>query len=170
MFTFCNTYYISKSAYTTTMLLHHRTAVATFIQFISLSLLGIVNAVDSIITTCHVHGNDCVSNSIVSIIFFIMTALWFAAVWTLGYNAQERRNQRLAYLLIAIELLVVIIAAFNAKHHTNTINLLTSLVDITLAVWVMLLAFRLSRAKGGRIMASASGRARRRLRDNSTKV
>ncbi len=142
------------------MFLHYRTAVATFVQFVSMSLLGIANAADSSISTCASRGSDCVSNLMVSIIFYILTALWFGFIWSLGYAAQDRRSARLAYLLIGIELMVIMVASFNAKHHTNLINLFTSVVDIGLALWVILLAWRLSRAKGGRIVASE--RARRR--------
>lgn len=143
------------------MRLYYRTAIATFIQFVSLSLLGIANGLDSIVTTCSARGSDCVSNVIVSLLFFILTVFWFASIWVLGYSAQERRSRRLAYALIAVEAAVIIVASFNAKHHTNLLSLLTSIVDISLAVWVIVLAFRLSRSRGGRIMARDKAQRRR---------
>ena len=142
------------------MKLTYQTAVATLIQFITLSFLGIANALDSIITTCIHQKSECVSNLIVSIIFFILTAAWFGLVWLLGYAAQERRSKRLAQLLICAEGFIALIAFFNAHHHTDILGLLTSLVDLLLAGWIIVLAFRLMRSNGGRVVARS--RARRR--------
>jgi uncharacterized membrane protein len=142
--------------------LRYETAIATFIQFVFLSLLGIANALNSTVTTCHADGRDCISNLIVSIIFFILTAVWFACVWILGYAAQEKRSKRLAQLLIAIEAFIALIALFNARHHTDFLSLFTSLVDIGLAAWVIVLAFRLMRSSGGRIVAKQRPRRRRK--------
>ncbi|HVI60769.1 MAG TPA: hypothetical protein VM535_01290, partial [Candidatus Saccharimonadales bacterium] len=111
------------------------------------------------------HGTDCISNLIVSLIFFILTTAWFGFIWILGYSAQERRSRRLAQVLIAAESLIALIAFFNARHHTDWLSLSTSVIDLVLAVWVIALAFRLMRAGGGRVVArqrGASGRARRR--------
>jgi drug/metabolite transporter (DMT)-like permease len=143
--------------------LTYQTAVATLIQFITLSFLGIANGLNSIVTTCRHDGHDCTSNLIVSIIFFILTALWFGAVWILGTLAQERRSKRLALLLIGAELLIAMVAYFNARHHTDALGLATSLIDLALALWIITLALRLVRAKGERI-TSSSGQRRRRQR------
>lgn len=143
------------------MKLRYETAIATLVQFITLTLLGIPNALVSIISTCRSHGSDCVSNLLVSLIFFLLTAAWFGFVWVLGYAAQERRSKRLARLLIAAEGLIILVALFNAKHHTNWLGLVTSLVDVFLAVWIIILAYRLSKANGGRIV-SRTPRARQR--------
>ena len=75
----------------------YETAVITLVQFIVLSLLGIANGLNSIVTTCHQNDGDCVSNTIVSLIFFLLTAGWFAFIWVLGYTAQDRRSRRLAW-------------------------------------------------------------------------
>jgi len=138
----------------------YETAVATLIQFITLSLLGIANGLDSIITTCHSDGTDCVSNMLVSIIFFLLTTAWFGAVWVIGYMAQERRSRHIARLLIMAELLVALIAFFNAKHHTDILSLATSIIDLCLALWIVTLAWRLMRSGGGRVVHR--GRSRRR--------
>ncbi len=146
------------------MRLKYETGILTFIQFVTLSLLGIVNGLNSIITTC-VHqstSNDCVSNMLVSIIFFILTTIWFALIWVLGYQAQERRSRRLAQLLIAMEAFIALIAFFNAKHHSDLLSLFTSLLDLVLAVWIIVLAVRLMRAKGGRVVSRQRPRQRRR--------
>jgi hypothetical protein len=140
--------------------LTYQTAIATLVQFITLSFLGIANGLNSIVTTCRHDGNDCISNVIVSIIFFILTALWFGAIWILGTIAQERRSKRLAMLLIGAEGFVALIAYFNARHHTDILGLVTSLIDLVLAIWIITLAYRLMRAEGKRI--TNSGRRRRR--------
>ena len=140
----------------------YETAVITLVQFIVLSFLGIANGLNSIVTTCHRDGSDCISNLIVSIIFFIITAVWFGFIWVLGYTAQDRRSKRLAQLLIMAELVIAVVALFNAKHHTDVLSLITSVIDLFLAAWIITLAFRLMRAKGGRIVAKQSGRRRRR--------
>jgi uncharacterized membrane protein len=133
------------------MKLTYQTAVATLIQFILLSFLGIANGLNSVVSTCRHDGTDCVSNTLVSLIFFILTALWFGAVWLLAYTAQHRRSRRLAQLLIVAELLIALIALFNAKHNTDALSLATSLIDLALAIWIITLAFRLMRSKGKRI-------------------
>ncbi len=142
--------------------LTYQTAIACLIQFIILSFLGIANGLNSVVTTCRHTGSDCVSNLIVSIIFFILTAAWFAAIWLLGYLAQERRSRRLAQLLIMAEVLIALIALFNARHHTDLLSLLTSLIDLALAIWIVTLAFRLMRSGGGRVVTKQRARRRRR--------
>lgn len=140
----------------------YETGIITLVQFILLSLLGIANGLNSIVTTCHASGRDCISNTIVSLIFFIITTAWFAFIWILGYTAQERRSRRLAQALIAAEAMIALIAFFNARHHTDWLSLSTSLIDLILAVWVITLAIRLMRSGGGRVVAKQHGRRRRR--------
>lgn len=134
------------------MKLTYQTAIATLVQFITLSFLTFLNEANSVITTCHNNGSNCGGNLFSSLWFFIVAALWFGAVWLLGTAAQESRSKRLAQLLILTELAVAVIALFNAKHHTDILSLFTSLVDIVLAIWVITLAFRLMRASGGRVV------------------
>ena len=144
------------------MKLTYETAIATFIQFIAMSLLNIANSANSIVTTCRTDHSNCISNLIVSLIFSILVVIWFAAIWILGYMAQENRSRRLAQLLIIFELFIAFVALFNARHHTDALSLFTSLLDIALAVWVITLAFRLMRAGGGRVVAGGRKRQRRR--------
>lgn len=144
------------------MRLVYRTAKATFIQFVCLSLLAIVNTLDSIVTTCSSGGHNCVSNMVSSTLFFLVLVGFFAVLWVLGFNAQDRRSWRLALLLIAVEGGVILVESFNALHHTSLLSLLTSIIDIGFAVWVIILAWRLSRAKGSRIVASERSRERNR--------
>jgi hypothetical protein len=142
------------------MLFKYQIAVITLVQFITLSLLGIANALNSIITTCVAH-DECISNAIVSTIFFMLTAAWFAFIWILGYSAQERRSKKLILALICAEGMVALIALFNAKHHTDFLGLSTSIIDFFLAAWVILLALRLGKAGGSRVVAPQRGRGRR---------
>ncbi len=142
------------------MKLTYETAIATFIQFIILSFLGIANGLNSVVTTCRHSSSDCVSNLIVSLIFFILTAVWFGAIWLLGFIAQDRRSKRLAQLLICAECLIALVALFNAKHHTDILSLFTSVIDLVLAIWVIILAYRLMRAGGGRVVSHQRPRRR----------
>jgi drug/metabolite transporter (DMT)-like permease len=142
--------------------LTYQTGIATLIQFITLSFLGIANGLNSIISTCRHDGTDCINNLIVSIIFFILTAMWFGAVWILGTIVQERRSKRLALLLIGAELLIAMVAYFNARHHTDILGLGTSLLDLALAFWIIFLASRIIRSKGERITSAGGQRRKRR--------
>lgn len=143
------------------MKLKYQTAVATLVQFITLSLLGIANALNSMVATCRHDSPNCFSNIMVSSVFFIITATWFAGIWILGYYAQERRSRRLAILLILVECMIGVIALFNARHHNDLLGLSTSIIDMILVVWVISLAFRLAISDGGRV---ATHKARRRRR------
>lgn len=143
------------------MLFKYQVSVITLFQFITISFLGIANGLYSIISTCIAH-DECISNALVSIIYFLLIAIWFGFLWVLSYTAQERRSRKLIYMLIAAEGLVALVALFNAKHHPDILGLITSVVDFILALWVILLAFRLMRAKGGRVVVKQPRRRRRR--------
>lgn len=148
------------------MRITYETGKGTLIQFIVLSLLNIANQINQTVTACR-HEGQCVSNAILATIFYLLVVGWFAAVWALGYMAQERRSKRLAQLLICAEGLIALIAAFNARHHTDLLSLFTSLVDLGLAIWIVTLAFRLMRAGGGRVVRSSHNRPRQRKRQST---
>lgn len=143
------------------MALRYETGIATLTQFIVMTLLNFANAISSSVTGCTNGGNDCVSNVILSLLFFLLITAWFGFLGMLGYAAQERRNPRLAQILLAAEGAVAMVSLFNARHFPDLLGLLTSLIDFGLAAWVAWLAFRLMRARGGRIV-TASSRARKR--------
>lgn len=143
------------------ILFKYRLSTIAFIQFIAMCFLGIANGVYSIISTCIQH-DDCVSNSLVSVVYWLLIAVWFGFLWILAYSAQDKRNKRFAQILIAAQSLVALVSAFNAKHHPDIIGLITSITDLVLALWIILLAIRLLRAKGGRVVAKQTGQARRR--------
>lgn len=142
------------------MKLYYQTASATLVQFIAMSLLSAVNNIISVVQVCTGDKGGCFSNSTASVAFFLVTALWFGFIWVLGFAAQEKRSRLLAYALIGAEFLVLGIAYINFKHGGNALTTITSGLDIVLSIWIMVLAFRLSRSKGGRIVKSE--RARRR--------
>lgn len=139
--------------------------IITFIQFISLALLSLANALNSIISTCVSSSGQCIENMIPSIILFILISVWFAYIWILGYTVQERRTRKLTALLIGSEFAVAMVALFSVKHHNDWLSLWTSIIDLVLAIWVMLLAARVFLAGGGRVVSRhhvGRGRARRR--------
>jgi hypothetical protein len=151
------------------MRLRYQTAIATIIQFVSITILNIATGLNSVITTCSNKNtsSDCTSNLLVSLIFFLLTAGWFAAIWALGFASQSKRSRQLARLLIIVELGVALVALFNIKHHTDILSLITSIIDLSLSVWVMYLAYNLSKAKGGRLSTAASKSIKRAERSAS---
>jgi len=143
------------------MKLTYETGTATLIQFMVLGLLNILNSLNSIITSCY-HGKDCVTNAMVSFIFYILLVGWYAALWVIGYLAQEKRNKLLAQLLICAEGLVALLAVFNIKHHNDLLGLFTSIVDLGFTIWIITLAFRLMRSDGKRVVRHRRNRPRQR--------
>ncbi len=148
------------------MKLRYETGIATLIQFVTLTVLNVGTGLVSIVTGCRTGIGNCVVNSFTSIVFFILIALWFGFVWILGFAAQERRSKRLAQALIAAEALIFLIALFNARHHIDALGLLTSIVDCVLAIWVIVLASRLIKADGARLVV----RSHQRIRTNKVSV
>lgn len=146
------------------MKLRYETGIAAMTQFIVMVLLNIVGAVESSIGSCHDATNtySCVSDVGINLLYVIILSAWFGFVWVLAYAAQDRRNHRLATVLMGAEVMILAISLFNAKHYPNILGLITSLADAAFAVWIIWLAFRLTRAKGGRITAAAKTRQRRR--------
>lgn len=142
------------------MKLTYETGTATLIQFIVLGLLNIINGLDSIVTTCHHEGGGCLSNVFSSVVFYILTIMWFGIVLLIGYAAQEKRSRRLAQLLIAAEAMIALIAFFNIKlnvrYHNGLLSLFTSVADLLLAIWIITLAYRLMKAGGRRITKQRS--------------
>ena len=141
------------------MRLRYETGTATLLQFAVVTILAFINQISSIVSTCVKNDGDCVSNSLVSLVLVILVAIWFGFISALGYAAQDKRSKRLARVLIAAEALNLLISLFNAKHFPNTLGLITSVIDLALAAWVIMLAWRLMRANGGCVV---TGNARTR--------
>lgn len=138
--------------------LKYETSIVTFIQFISMSFLYFLINMGSIISSCHGHSYDCLSNSIGSVSLSIVAIFAFGFLWLLGYLVQNRRSRRLAILLIIIELGILIVELLDAHNFPNILSLFTSLLDASLAFWVIVLAVRLYRANGGRIVTRSRNR------------
>ena len=134
------------------MRLTYETGVATLVQFVAMGFLNIAGQIDSIISTCTHSGGDCIGNAITSIGFYIIVMIWFGFIMLVGYAAQTRRSKRLAQLLILIEAAVTLIALYNLKQHSGVINPLTSIVDAGLAIWIIVLSYRLMKAGGKRVV------------------
>ena len=145
------------------MKLTYQTSIATFIQFIALFFLNIGTGAVSVVSKCTDQSGDCISNLLVSLIFFMLITFWFGFIWILGYTAQERRSKKLAQLLIACEILIALVALFNAVHRTDPLSLATSLIDFGLSIWVIVLAYRLMNAHGGRIVSKQKTQKRVKL-------
>jgi len=123
------------------------------IQLVVGILLGFVTGGISIFAGCHNQSaGDCVSNTFVSLVLIILIAIGYAVLLGVGYLTQERRSPRLALTLMGLEALAALIFAFDAKHAPDPITLIANLISLALAIWVIFLAWRLARAKGGRIV------------------
>lgn len=144
------------------MLFKYEIGIIAFVQFILLSFLSLANSVNSIVTTCVHENGNCIENMIPSIILFILIAVWFGFIWVFAYTVQERRSRRLAVLLMGAELAIAMVALFSIKHHNDWLSLVTSIIDLVLALWVILLAFRI--AKAGVSRSGSRQRQRRRRR------
>ncbi|HVC36718.1 MAG TPA: hypothetical protein VNE40_04750 [Candidatus Dormibacteraeota bacterium] len=143
------------------MSLRYETGIATLSQFVIMSGLNLVNTVASSISGCSNASGDCVSNILLSLIYFLLIALWFGLLSIFGYAAQDRRSRKLAQILIAAEVLVATVSLFDARHYPNILGLITSLIDFGLAIWIISLAFRLARANGGRVVTTKMIRRKR---------
>ncbi|HEX7368491.1 MAG TPA: hypothetical protein VF261_02445 [Candidatus Saccharimonadales bacterium] len=143
------------------MALRYQTGTATITQFIVMMLLTFANGIYNIVSQCVAH-NQCVENTVSSALYILLMAVWLMFLSVLGYAAQDKRSRPISRVLIGAEALVAIVALFNARHFPNLLGLATSLVDCGLAIWVIVLAWRINRASGGRIVANTSNRQRQR--------
>ena len=134
--------------------LSHQTAVASLIQFLTLMFLGVPNTIVNIVSTCHNDSTSCVSNMIVSLILYILTAGWFGLILLFGYLAQRKRSRQIAVILIGFEFITLVVAGYiNFPHDPNILAKATSLIDVLLSIWVIYLASRLIMSGGRRIVA-----------------
>ena len=151
--------------------LRYETGVVALTQFLVIVPLNFINAVAESISGCREATStyDCVSGIGIELVYVLLLALWFGFIAVLAYGAQDRRDHRLAFLLMGAEGMVLMISLFNAQHYPNILGLIISLVDAAFAAFIIWLAFRLVRAKGGRITATSARRRRRPTTRRSTK-
>jgi hypothetical protein len=135
------------------MRVRYETGVAALIQFACGTILAAINGGGSVIGEClHHSGADCATNTFVTLLFLIFTAGALAVLAILGYIAQERRSPRLAYILMAVEMGAALIYLFDAKQAPGLIDRITNLASCLIAVWVVVVAWRLARSRGARIV------------------
>ena len=133
--------------------LTYQTAVISLTQFIVIMILGVTITVINIVSTCHSDQSNCVSNMIVTLIFYLLTAGWFGIIMLIGYTAQRRRSRQFAVILIGFELITLVVAGYiDFPHDSNVLSKFTSLLDAALSLWVIYLAFRLFMSGGKRIV------------------
>lgn len=135
------------------MKLTYQTASATLIQFLIMTVLGMINCISSIITTCNSHSSSCSSNMISSIVLFILSVGWFGLILAFGYFAQKLRSHRFAAFLIFTELITVVVAGhFNFPRESGLLTKSTSLFDVLIGLVVIYLAIQVLLARGHRIV------------------
>lgn len=159
-----------KAYNTNIMIFRYQVSIIALIQFITISFLGIANAVYSIVSKC-IGREECISNALVSIIYFILVAIWFGFIWVLAYTAQERRFSKKINILVILsliffEIIIALVSLVNAKGHQDKLGLVTSIIDLAFALWVIILAtillFNLIRTHEGRRIVRARRRSTRR--------
>ena len=138
------------------MRLSYETATATIIQFIVIAVLNIADALQSVIPTCIHSGNECVSNLLSSVIYYILIIICYGAILAVGISAQEKRSKRLGQLLIIFEAIVFVVAAYGIKldltNHNAVLSLVTDVANVVLALWVGRLAIALVMSDGRRVV------------------
>ena len=143
------------------MRIRYETGIATLVQFAAIAGLSFINGLASIISGCRGGATaDCVTNAFVSLVLIIMLLVGLGILLALGYAAQARRSVRLAYTLMAAEAFAAAVFLFDAKQTPSLVERLTNFLSFLVSAWVIFVAWRLSRAKGGRIVAN---RGRRRI-------
>jgi hypothetical protein len=143
------------------MRVRYETGVATLVQFAAGTILAVVSGGGSVISGClHHSGADCATNTFVTLLFLIFTAGVLAVIAILGYIAQERRSTRLAYILMGIEAGAALIYLFDAKQAPGFVDRITNLLTFLIAVWVIVVAWRLAQSKGARIVRRQRTRKR----------
>ena len=135
------------------MKISYQTGLASLIQFIIVSVLGVPYALISIISTCSSDHTNCISNLVVSLIYFILTVIWFGIIAGLGFYAQEKRKRFPVLILIGCEFINLGIFGFiDFPGSLNIIDKIISLVTSLVSVWVIYIAIRLFLSGGGRVV------------------
>lgn len=72
----------------------------------------------------------------------------------MGFAAQQKRSSLISKILILTELVVLLVGLFDYMHQPlSIINTTINIVEIITSIWIIFLAIRLMRAKGGRVKA-----------------
>ena len=132
--------------------LKYETGVAVTIQFVAVTILNFVGGSITTIKDCTGNSTNCISNLVISVLYFGFLTLCFGFLWIVGFIAQDRRSIRLSKILIFIEGFVFLFGLYEFSHYSSSITkTIIGLVEIITAIWVSWLALRILRAKGGRV-------------------
>lgn len=143
--------------------LRYETGIITFIQLVTIVPLAFLNGILDIIGSIREGEGRVMETIIFAMIFVLMLAFWFGFMSALGYATQERRSRFFAKMLIAAELGTAGAALLYMQHPGDILGFFTALIIGVLALWAIVLAFRLHQSKGGRITAKTTRRPRRRV-------
>jgi uncharacterized membrane protein len=150
------------------MSIQYQTSTATFVQLAVMTLLVILGGVTDVAKNCE-NAGECLTNSFLWIVIAFMLACWYAMLFAIGYFAQEKRSYKLARVLILGELFTAFVALMFLRTPSSLLGAVTSGAALLLAVWTIILAYRLHKARGSRITKASkktsSQRPRRRLSD-----
>lgn len=132
--------------------LRYQTGTATFIQLAIAVFVVVINNFIILIDSCN-SAAECAAAAMFSLFFIIATAAWFGFLSMIGYKAEEQRNHRAAYVLIASELATAAVVYGFFANPGGTFGKLSALLILLTCGWVIMLAWRLARARGKRIVA-----------------
>lgn len=149
------------------MKLRYETSITTFIQLVVVSLFIIASGVIDTLKECQEHGaSSCVASSFLWIVILFLVGGFFVSVCAIGYLAQTKRSRRLAKLLIVAEAGIALVSFKLLTTPSSWLGGIGSLIIFGLALWTIVLAYRLVKAKGGRVVVKSriqKTRPRRRL-------
>ena len=139
-----------------------QTGLGTLIQLLAISLLSLLDTIINIVSTCHSSSNQCVSNAIPTLIFFIMTVGWFVILAGLGFFVQKKRDRRLTFILLCMEGLTFLVSGyFNLPRASGINSKVTSFIDAALSLWVIFMALNIFIYKNRRIVKGSKPRIRK---------
>jgi hypothetical protein len=146
------------------MKLRYQTGAVTLMQFAIVTIFGLLTQMGPAVDDCIKSRGDCANEVMSSLLYVVLLGVWLIFVSVIGYAAQDRRNRRMAQLLIACEGFIGLIALFNARHFPSVVGLISSLVNLGFAILAIYLAWNIIRSRGGRIVSSSPLASRNRPR------
>jgi len=139
-----------------------QTGLGTLIQLIVVSLLSLINTIINIVSTCHSSSSDCVSNTVPTLILFIITVFWFVGIAAMGFLVQKKRSRRLNLFLLGAEGITFLVSGyFDFPRASGLIAKTTSLIDAIISVWVIFMAVNIFLYKKRRIVKGSKPRISR---------
>jgi FtsH-binding integral membrane protein len=136
------------------MTLRYETSITTFIQLVITSLFIIVGGVIETGKECQNGASSCVVSSFLWMVILLFVGGFFVCLTALGYFAQTKRSSRLAKLLIVAELGVALACLMLIRTPSSVLGGIGSFLIFLLSLWTVVLAYRLTKAKGARIVAT----------------